>query len=149
LNKAFLKEQEDPVGRCPRCGSPGSPVPAETLVAFLSAEQRASISGTAYFCGSPRCEAVYFDDFERWVPLAGLHARVWPKDADAPLCACFGLRADDVAADVREGGVARVKDVVTRSKTSEARCSVLSPSGHNCSAEVQRYYFRLRSQGGP
>jgi hypothetical protein len=146
MNKAFLKEPENLGGRCPRCEALGTAVPPVTLQTFLTAEQRSNIATTAYFCTFAGCPVVYFDDFERVVPRDQLAVAVWPKDADAPICPCFGLTAADVAADVAEGGVARVKAVVARSKTAEAACAVKSPTGICCAAEVQRYFFKLKSQ---
>lgn len=148
MNKAFVKEVEGSGGRCPRCGSLGLAVPAETLASFIRDEKRSNLAETGYFCEFPRCEAIYFDDFERFVTAADVVRPVWPKDSDAPLCGCFGLTADDVAADVREGGVARVKAAVARAKSSEARCLTMSPTGRNCAADIQRYYFKLRPPPG-
>lgn len=146
MNKAFLKEPENLGGRCPRCEALGQPVPDETLRTFLPAELRSTIASTAYFCTFAGCPVIYFDDFERVVARNQVDFAVWPKDPEAPLCPCFGLTADDVAADVAEGGVARVKAIVARAKTAEAACTVKSPTGVCCAAEVQRYYFKLKSQ---
>jgi hypothetical protein len=115
---------------------------------MVSAEALSNLAKSAFFCDFPRCEVAYFDVFERSVTVESLVRPVWPKDPAAPLCGCFGLTAADVEADVAEGGVSRVKDVVLRSKTAEARCLTQSPTGQSCAAVVQRYYFRLREQNG-
>lgn len=107
----------------------------------------ADLAKSAFFCDFPRCEVAYFDVFERSITVDLLLRPVWPKDPAAPLCGCFGLSADDVAADVAEGGVTRVRNVVLRSKSAEARCLTCSPTGQSCAAAVQRHYFRLRDQG--
>lgn len=147
MNKAFVREPDDAGGRCPRCGNLGVAVGLETLAALVRPAALADLASSAFFCDFPRCEVAYFDVFERCVTVEALLRPVWPKDAAAPLCGCFGLTADDVAADVAEGGVARVRDVVLRSKTAEARCLTHSPTGQSCAAAVQRHYFRLREQG--
>jgi len=146
MNKAFTKEPEATGGHCPRCGSIGIAVGEATLAAFVRPEFLAEIADAAYFCDFQKCEVAYFDAFERVIEVGQLGRPVWPKDLAAPLCGCFGLCADDVAADVREGGVTRVKDVVLRSKTDAARCLTNSPTGASCAAVVQRHYFRLRAE---
>lgn len=146
MNKAFVREPDDDgVGRCPRCGSIGVAVAAETLSAHLPPEWVEKLSDTAFYCVYPRCEVAYFDLFERTVGIEHLLGPAYPKDPTGPLCCCFGLTLDDVALDIQEGGVQRVRAIVERSRTAEARCLTAAPDGRCCVAEVQRYYLRLRS----
>ena len=98
---------------------------------------------TKMFC---RCEVAYFDMFDQVIVTNALTHGVYPKDPDAPMCGCFGLTRDDVEADVREGGVTRVKGLLEKSKSPEARCAILSGSGKCCMPEVQRYFMKLRSE---
>lgn len=145
MNKAFVREPDETAGRrCPLCDSPGLPVGAETLAAQLGDEARTAIAESAYFCAYARCEAAYFDAFERVVKVDRLKQAIYPKDPTAPLCPCFGLTAEDVEQDVREGVVTRVRDLVAKAKSPEARCKEMSPTGQSCIAEVQRYYMRFR-----
>lgn len=144
MNKAFVKEQDSDEGRCPKCGSPGAVVFQETLKAHLAPEMLQHLTDTAFFCGQPRCSVVYFDLFDRVVEEPAVKTPVYPKNPEAPLCACFGLTRDDVEQDIREGGVARTRACVNRAKSAEARCALASPSGQSCIAEVQRYYMKLR-----
>lgn len=146
MNKAFVKEQDSTEGRCPRCGSPGSVVFQETLQAHLSPELLQHLTDTAFFCAQPRCAVVYFDLFDRVVEESGVHTPVYPKNAAAPLCACFGLTREDVEEDIREGGVARTRACVEKAKSPAAHCAVASPGGQSCVAEVQRYYMKLRGE---
>ena len=144
MNKAFVKENDSTEGRCPRCGSPGLAVFQDTLQAHLAPELLEHLTDTAFFCAQPRCSVVYFDLFDRVVEESAVKAPVYPKNPAAPLCACFGLTREDVDEDIREGGVVRTRACVERAKTAEAHCTVNSPSGHSCIAEVQRYYMRMR-----
>ena len=128
---------------CPRCGSPGLEVGAETLDARLAPAVRTKIADAGFFC-SLRCEVVYFDRFERVVLVGEIERPIWPKDVEAPLCSCFGLTRDDIEADISEQGVTRVKQLVAQAKSPEARCVTLAPSGHSCVAEVQRYFMKRR-----
>jgi hypothetical protein len=145
MNKAFVREPEDTGQRfCPRCGSLGVPVRAETLDAQLTGEARLRLADEASFCPFARCEAVYFDDFDRVVDRQAFGRPVYPKDPSAPICSCFGLTLDDIEADIQEGGVRRVKELLAKAKSSEAHCARLAPSGQTCIAEVQRRYMQLR-----
>jgi hypothetical protein len=82
--------------------------------------------------------------FERLLLTDALVAPVYPKDPAAPLCACFGLTAEDVEADVAEGGVTRVRAVIEKAKSPAAQCQIRAASGQSCIGEVQRYYMKHR-----
>lgn len=148
MNKAFTKEQEADQGHCPQCGSLGTPVRPETLAAHLTEEQRQQLSEPAYFCGFPKCDAVYFDAFERTIGQAALKSPVYPKDPAGPICSCFGLTVEDVEEDVREGVVTRVKGLLEKAKSPQAQCATRAPSGQCCAPEVQRYYMKVRAAWG-
>ena len=151
MNKAFVREPDDTGERhCPRCGSLGIAVGGVTLDSFLKPEARAQLSEPAFFCSFARCEVAYFDLFERTAPVSALVRPVYEKDPTAPLCGCFGLTVDDVEQDVEEGGVRRVRELLAKSQSPEARCAQLSPTGQSCMPQVQRYFMKLRSaaQGG-
>jgi len=144
MNKAFVKEQDMTEGRCPRCNSPGIAVGPETLQAHLSPELVRGLTTDAFFCPFDRCDVVYFDPFDRFVLQSDVKTPVYPKDPAAPICSCFGLTESDVLDDIQEGSVARVKALLAKSKTTEAHCATLAPSGQCCVNEVQRCYMRLR-----
>lgn len=146
MNKAFVREPEDTGERnCPRCGSLGVAVPRETVEAQVTPAGQAALAETAFFCPYGMCDVAYFDLFDRLVTIEALLRPVYPKDPEAPMCGCFGLTRDDVEADVREGGVARVRALLEKSKSAEARCTTRSASGHCCMPEVQKYFMKLRS----
>jgi bacterioferritin-associated ferredoxin len=146
MNKAFVKEVEaSDQGHCPRCGSLGEPVSLVTLQAHLPPEALRQLAETACFCPFPRCEVAYFDVFERVVAVDALLAPVYPKDSEAPICACFGLTTDDIEQDVLEGTATRVKELLAKAKSPAARCTIAAASGHSCVAEVQKYYIRFRA----
>lgn len=148
MNKAFVREQDTDIRHCPRCGSLGQAVGASTLKHWLPEDAREELGDRALFCPLASCPVAYFDQFERMVAVERLLRAAWPKSMEAPLCACFGLTADDVDADIDEGGVARVRSIVERSRTGEARCQTLAANGQCCVAEVQRYYIRRRGAVG-
>jgi hypothetical protein len=145
MNKAFIREPESTADYCPRCGSQGQAVGGDTLVTYLSDPQRRTISDPANFCPSPSCEVAYFDAFERVVLAADLLRPVYPKDPDAPICACFGLTREDIEQDVREGVVTRVRALIEKAKSPAARCTQTAGNGCSCVAYVQKYYMQCRS----
>jgi hypothetical protein len=145
MNKAFLREPDQTADLCPRCGSQGEPVGAETLNAFLTPEQRRTLAVPANFCPSDRCEVVYFDSFERTLLTSDLPQPIYPKDPHAPVCACFGLTREDIERDVREGVTTRVKAVLEKAKSPAARCRQKAPNGRSCVAFVQKYYLQCLS----
>lgn len=147
MNKAFIREPDDTgVLNCPACGSLGIAVRRETWKAHIRPGGAEGLAESAFFCPYSRCAVVYFDMFERRVTTDALRHGVYPKDAQAPICGCFGLTSDDVQADIREGVVTRVRELLAKAKSDDAHCLTMSASGQNCTAEVQRYYMKLRNQ---
>ena len=98
MNKAFLKEPEQGAEYCPQCKSLGQPVSQVTLDALVRPEFRQQLGATASFCPYPTCAVAYFDAFERSVLVESLVKPIYPKDAAAPICACFGLTLEDIDA---------------------------------------------------
>jgi hypothetical protein len=144
MNKAFVREPDVTAEYCPRCGSAGDSVGEITLAAQLTEQQRRNLAIPANFCPIPSCEVAYFDAFERFVLAADLTRPVYPKNADAPICACFGLTCDDIDQDIAEGGVTRVRAAIAKAKSAEACCAQRAPNGRPCVALVQRYYMQRR-----
>jgi hypothetical protein len=147
MNKAFVREPDDTgVGHCPRCGSLGTAVQRPTVGHHITADAAQQLSESAFFCPFARCEVAYFDQFERVATVESLVHPVWPKEPEAPLCGCFGVTRDDVEADVQEGTPRRVRELLAKSKSPEARCVLLAADGQCCLPEVQRYYMKLRQE---
>ncbi|MBW3598085.1 MAG: hypothetical protein KY475_12505 [Planctomycetes bacterium] len=143
MNKAFIREPEfDGRAYCPRCGSVGEAVGEATLDHHIRPEARGHLGDSAWFCSFAKCEAAYFDLLERVVTVAELQQAVYPKDPSAPVCACFGFGRDEIDADVAERSPTRIRELLAKSKSSDARCAVLAADGQCCMAEVQRLYIR-------
>ena len=102
------------------------------------------VTATANFCPSPRCEVAYFDAFERVVLAAELPRPVYPKDAAAPICACFGLTREDVERDVREGVVTRTRAAIEKAGSPSARCVEMAANGRSCVSYIQKCYMQCR-----
>jgi hypothetical protein len=147
MNKAFVREPDfDGRAYCPRCGTLGVTVGAGPLDRHIRAESRAKMHDAAWFCGFARCDVVYFNLLESVVAIDELVRPIYPYDLDAPICACFGMGYDDVEADVREGQPTRIRQLLAKSQSAEARCATLAADGRCCLPEVQKLYMKLRGQ---
>jgi hypothetical protein len=132
VSRAFMKEEEAREPGCPSCGSPGAPVSAVTLEAQLSTAERAALEGRVFHCPSPRCATAYFTALGASVPASQLSSPAWPKSPDAPICPCFGVRADDLVSDAKVGRKDRIKSLRERAEGPEAVCARRSPDGTCC-----------------
>ena len=148
MNKAFLREPEQVDSRCPGCQSVGHAVGPGTLNARLAADVRRTLAESGYFCPNTRCQVVYYDDFASVVKRDSVPGLIPIKDADAPLCACFGVTRSDVEADVEEGVVTRTRAAVLKAQSDQARCGTLAPNGRTCVPEVQGHYMRCKQRAG-
>ncbi len=144
MNKAFLREPEQTDARCPGCQSVGQAVGPQTLNAQLSLATRQTLAESGYFCPNDRCDVVYYDDFAGAISRPAFPQPIPLKDADAPLCACFGVMRSDIEADVEAGGVTRTRAAVLKAQSDEARCATQAPNGRTCAPELQRYYLRCK-----
>ena len=87
MNKAFVREPEQGVDYCPRCGSAGQQVGIEAVEFYLSKEKQVRVADPANFCPSPRCDVVYFDAFERVILKGDLDkARLSQRSRRTDLC---------------------------------------------------------------
>lgn len=123
-------------------------MPWVTVEHHVSEEKRKRLAASSLFCMTPSCEVAYFDAMESFVLAADLLEHVYPKDANAPLCPCFGLTRQDVEDDVDEPVPVRIRALLAKSKSPAAHCETASPTGRCCMPEVQRYYFKLKGAGG-
>jgi hypothetical protein len=114
------------------------------LDAHIRPESRNKLGDMAWYCNYVRCEAAYFNLFDAVVELNELRAPLYPYDLDAPICACFGLKYDDVEADVRDGAPNRVRALLAKSQSPAAHCETLAADGRCCMTAVQELYMRLR-----
>jgi hypothetical protein len=142
MNKAFVREPDSTEERCPRCGAIGEPVRREVLDNYVIESARDNVALPANFCPTPLCEVAYFDVFERVILTSALTKPVYPKDLDAPMCACFGFTRDEIEQDLAEGTNVRTKACVLKAKSPAAQCHVLAANGRSCVMEVQRYFVQ-------
>ena len=147
MNKAFVREPEiDGRAHCPRCGTLGVAVGAGPLDMHIRDSSRAKMHEAAWFCNFGPCDVAYFNQLETVVLTEELKVPVYPKDLDAPICACFGFNYDDVAADAQEGKPTRIRELLVRSQSPEAHCKLLAADGRCCMTAVTELYTRLSAK---
>jgi len=144
MNKAFTREPDADDALCPRCGSRGDSVPESAVSHFAPAELRKQLADTVYFCPVASCPVVYFDAMEGAIESGAIAQAVYPKDPAASLCGCFGFTIDDVQDDVFDTMPRRIRELLAKSKSPEARCATAAVNGRCCLPEVQRLYFKLK-----
>jgi hypothetical protein len=148
MNKAFVREPDaDARQLCPRCGSPGTAVGSGPLNTHIRADLRARFDDAAWCCANAECVVVYFDAFEQCVVVSELRKAVYPYDPMAPVCPCFGLTYEDVDLDSIAPEPLRIRELVAKSRSPDAKCQTLTLHGQCCLKEVQRLYFKLRGTG--
>lgn len=149
MNKAFVREPEfDGKAYCPKCGSLGTAVSDPTLDQHVQESLRSRLGDAAWFCSFAKCDIAYFDLFESSLTVNDLQKPVYPKDADAAICACFGFTIEDLEADVTDGAPTRIRELLAKSKSSDANCRVLAADGQCCMREVQRLYMTRTDGSG-
>ena len=147
MNKAFVREPDaDARLLCPRCASPGTAVGNGPVETYVRPESQAALRDAAWYCGNSACEVAYFNMFEQTVCVSELVTPVYPYNLDAPMCACFGFTSDDVEADIEDGQPVRIRALLAKSQSPQARCQTLAVDGNCCMREVQRLYMKLRSE---
>lgn len=143
MNKAFVRESEpDGHAFCPQCGTLGVAVSKATLDYHIHADSRAKLGEDAWFCAFARCEIAYFDMFERVALVSELRHPIYPKDTSAAICPCFGFTMENVDAAIQQRTPVPIRELLAKSKSKEANCKTLAPSGHCCMQEVRRLYIR-------
>ena len=146
MNKAFVREPDaDARVTCPRCGSVGTTVGNGPIELYVPGSLQDQMKNAAWCCSNAACDVVYYNMFEQTVRAADLLSPVYPYDSNAPICACFGFTLQDVEDDAEEPQPLRIRALLARSQSSEARCEAIAVDGRCCLREVQRLYMKLRS----
>ena len=150
MSRAFVKEEETPGPTCPSppgCGGTGVPVSSTTLRARLAPEAAARFADEAFFCPNPACDVAYFDGRLAWVSRAELLEPAYPKQAGAPVCACFGVSREALEDLGRRGDKAALRAFLKRAASPEARCATRAADGRSCATEARRVFLRALPGG--
>ncbi|MCX5659550.1 MAG: hypothetical protein NTW19_07475 [Planctomycetota bacterium] len=142
MNKAFVREPDEPDPRCPGCGSHGESVIRATLDANLAPAESRVLSDASWYCPNPRCSVGYFDASGQSVPTAALRHKAFPKDPAAPICPCKGVAAAEIEVDAEAGERTRIRALLAYGQSPEAACPHRSPTGQPCAAELQKHFLK-------
>ncbi len=140
MSRAFIKESDSPEPRCPACGMFGSAVSLATVAANLSSPP--SFHGDPLYCSNPECQVAYFDAYGSRVNRDSLRLVAWPKDAEGPVCSCFGVTADAIEEWAHSGEKTELKALLARIERGEGRCATAAPDGQCCAMELRRVFMR-------
>lgn len=102
-------------------------MPWMTVEHHVPEEKRRVLAASSLFCMTPSCVVGYFDAMESSVLAADFVQPVYPKDATAPLCPCFGLTREDVEDDVDAPSPVKIRALLAQSKSPAARWKLLPP----------------------
>lgn len=147
MSRAFIRESDPGEPACPGCGTAGDAVVAKTLDAHVPADLRAALGEKAFYCVDSACPVAYFNGWGTSVPRERMVGPAWPKEAIAPICPCFGLRAEEVVEDAVAGRKERIRALAQRSQGPEARCLERSPDGRCCLPRVLRLFQEKSTPG--
>lgn len=140
MNKAFLREPEEGDPPCPGCGSMGMAVGGPTLEARAGADGRAKLGDTAWYCPGAACALTYYN---AWGASVAAARPAWPKNPEAPVCACFGVTAAQIEQEARAGRKERLREWIARASGPEARCLTAAADGRSCAGELRRVFLSV------
>jgi hypothetical protein len=102
--------------------------------------------GDYWFCASPECRVVYFNNAGQTFTTADLRVRVGMKEREdpIPLCYCFGFEESHMREEIeREGQTTIPQRIIDLIKRRLCACEARNPSGVCCLGEVNKATRRL------
>lgn len=139
------------VANCPLCGGRGRRVKRITMENLLEPERLNEIrAGQYYFCQSPDCPAVYFNNESGSIfSKESLRVRVGIKEKSdpIPLCYCFGYTDEMIRREVAEKGRSAIPETIRAEvKAGNCSCEITNPSGSCCLGTVDAAVRRALKQ---
>ena len=134
-----LKEKRQ-ASICPNCEKQGKKVDLVTLKSLLVPEamKRLDPSSTYYFCRTPDCPVVYFDESASFTKDE-LTVPVFQKGISdsAPVCYCFGFNKKNIMEDVAQNGKSTIREEVAQYvKEDICACEFRNPQGSCCLGNI-------------
>jgi len=141
----------DPGARtCPACGGRGAAVQLQTVKALLTDIALRRIQLTHYrFCGTARCDVVYFGDAGDCFSTRDIRVAVWQKQVPGSrlLCYCFGETESVIRAESAQSSQADVVDRIREHIAAErCACDIRNPRGACCLGDVIAAMNRIRAE---
>jgi len=137
---------------CPKCGESGKPVGEITLNTLLKDNEKERIgNGPYFFCQSPSCDLVYFDEAgDSLFKKDALTVRVGIKETEAPrhVCYCFDHTIEEIDEQVTATGESSVLDDIAIRMREACWCETKSPMGSCCMSTVSKYIKAAKANAG-
>ena len=134
---------------CPECGQVGKPVEGQTLKACLSVSLRSMRDRQYFFCKTPTCSVVYFDQ-DRCLTFSAEQVRekVYQKEPEADdvfICYCFRYTVGDFWNASPQARIDILADIQTGIHVGQCACDLRNPQGSCCLGNVRRLIKRLET----
>lgn len=139
-------------GRCPACSAAGREVAALTVRTLVTPEAVDRVrEGGYWFCPSPACEVVYFQEADGGSRFlrSDLRVRVGRKETAPPIpvCYCFDWTTDDLERELRlTGDTAIPERVKQKTRQGFCRCETMNPEGTCCLGNLRRAVDGIRAR---
>ena len=147
MNKAFVREPDEPPPRCPSppgCGTSGEPISRETLDAQLSRADADRFPSGAFWCATPGCPIAYFDGWGTEVTAEALSGVPYPKNPGGLACSCLGIPPARILEEAREDKRDAVLRIIAHARSDAAECVRKSPEGRSCERVVRQLFMQSR-----
>lgn len=142
-----------PVPVCPRSAHLGRPVPFSTVRRLVKGVGPAGFFFTTstewYFCPSPQCEVIWFDEIGTCFLREHLRVRVGLKETapPRPICYCLGYTIEMVTEEfVRTGRSSILAEVMRAIGSGRAACLLKNPCGGPCADDIRELLRREASK---
>ena len=102
---------------CPVTGTPGRPVEAATVRSLQREPEQSTSNAPWFYCGSVKCDTVYFTEAGDRIEASALNVRVGEKEQDPPhtVCYCFGHTRESIEEEfTRTGQTTVVASIAAR-----------------------------------
>lgn len=146
------KMGEGKENECPLCKKVGQQVKIITLKSLLCPHALAALEpdSTYYFCRSPECEIVYFNQRQQAFTKGDVKVPVFQKDSkeEIPICYCFGWTRQRITEEMKQMGKSTaVQNITMHIKERRCGCEVNNPQGTCCLRNVTGFIQELEKLG--
>lgn len=126
---------------CPVCGKRGKSVQIVTLQSLLLTDIRELNEQPFYFCRTPDCPVVYFDEHRNQVYTKDqVRVRIFQKDPaeDVLTCYCFKFSRKHIRAVTANKGSEWAPEYITQGVVEgKCACEITNPQGSCCLGNVR------------
>ncbi|NYE56689.1 copper chaperone Copz family protein [Carboxydothermus ferrireducens] len=130
---------------CPKCGTEGIKVFAETVFNLLKDEEKERFQDGLYFaCTNPSCPVAYFGEKTFEVDL--IKTTLWYKDeGDAVyLCYCKKVSRGEIKKAFRQVGPDLKAILALTGACGGGKCRTENPLGRCCHSVIEQYVEELK-----